>query len=458
MPPELLPESPLLCAPTVAVRLARFASTAEQAIFVGDADGRVEWVNPAGLSLCGRRSEELVGRRLELFPDDPEAQRAANEHIRTRFAAGERARLEASLPGRDGRPLWIDLQVTPIPAEGEAPPGWVAIASDISERKRAEAALTESEERYRSLVEESPEPVAVHSGGRVVYVNRAAVALLGATSPRAVLGRPVFDFLHPDYHRMASERILKMELVGDPAEPVVEKLLRLDGSPVDVELAATPIVWRGAPAIQLAGHVPSAPEPQPSRVPPRPRRPAMDFSSLVLELSPRIEDRIAPRAVVSFDLSGALVALPGDAAPLGELVCAVVAQAAAALPDGQGGLLLRTGVRDLAAAELVEFVPAECLQPGRFLVLEAVAQGGGLDGVMRARLFEASFAERFHGRGPGLAAALDIVRSHGGGLRIESERSGGLRISLALPAARPGAPRPRKAQRASSKGTSKRSA
>jgi PAS domain S-box-containing protein len=421
-------ENPLLRDRALAHRLLAYARGSDQAIFVGGPDGCVEWANDAACRLCGCALEELVGRRVHLFPDDAEAQRAASDHVGRRLVAGERARLEAALRDRSGRSLWIDLEVTPVPAADGAPAGWVAVARDVTERKRAEAALAESEQRYRSLVEGSPEPVAVHSQGRIVYANRAALELLGASSSDQVLGKPVFDFLHPDYHRLASERILKMELVGDPAEKVVERLLRVDGSPVEVELAATPISWRGAPAIQLAGHALSEPPPA--------RPPLLDLSSLVLELAPRIEDRIAPRAVVSFDLTGALVAVPGEARALADAVCAVVAQAAAALPDGRGALLLRTGVRELSGRDLAGFVPSRSLAAGRFLLLEAFANGGGLDARMRAQLFDEAFPERFPRRGPGLAGALAVARDHRGGLRVQSGAQGGLRISLALPAAR----------------------
>ena len=381
------------------------------------------------------RREGLVGRRLQLFPDDPDAQHAAAEHIGARLASGETARLEASLGVRDGREIWIALQVTPVPGGAGDAPGWVAIASDISERKRAEAELVESEERYRRLVEDSPEPAAVHADGRLVYVNRAALALLGAESPPAVLGRPVFDFLHPDFHRLAAERILKMELVGDPAAPVVERLLRVDGSPVDVELAATPILWRGKPAIQLAGHAvgraPEPPEPESERTP------VVDFSSVVLELASRIEDRIAPRAAVSLDLSAALVALPGGAARLRELICSVVAQANASLPRGRGQLLLRSEARELSRSELAEFAPRSGAEAGRYLVFEVCAEDGELDAASRARVFEAAFPQRFPGRGPGLAGALAIARAEGGALRVRSGAGRGVGIALALPEAKP---------------------
>lgn len=58
----------------------------------------------------------------------------------------------------------------------------------VTERKRATEALRESEERYRQLVETSPEAIAVHSEGKLVFLNPAALKLLGATSAEQLIG------------------------------------------------------------------------------------------------------------------------------------------------------------------------------------------------------------------------------------------------------------------------------
>jgi|GEM_PF-4692830 len=419
-------------AAAVARKLEWFASRTQQAIFVGGAQRTLEWANEAACSLCGLPLEDLLARRLELFPDDPDAERRAAQHVSQKLSAGETARLEAAIRHRDGRALWIDLQVMPVPAEGGEGAGWVAIAEDITERKRAQAALADSEERYRNLVEGLSEPVAVHSQGRLVYANRAAIELLGTRSPEKLLGRPVFDFLHPDCHALAVERILKMELVGEPAEPVVQTLLRIDGTPVDVEVSAAPIVWRGEPAIQLTGRVVEAGREAEGGA----GAPCalVDLASVVLELAPRIEDRIAPRAAVSFDLAGALVAAPEESRALAELVCAVVAQTAAALPRGRGSLRLQTSLCPLSHDEASAFVPADALPSGLFALVEACAKDAVLDPQLPGALFEASFPARFRGAGPGLAGALRLARAHRGALRVTAGE-GELRIALALPAA-----------------------
>jgi PAS domain S-box-containing protein len=409
-------------APAVARRLALFASRAEQAIFVGGADGRLEWANEAACRLCGLSLDELVGRRLQLFPDDPDAQRQAAEHIRERFAAGARARLEASIRDREGCALWIDLEVAPVPGEAEAPDGWVAIATDVSERKRAEADLAESEESYRRMVDLSPRAVAVHCGGAVVYANRAALELVGASADGELLGRSVFDLLHPDYHRVVAERILKMEAAGDPAAPLAERILRLDGSSVEVEVAATPIVWRGQPAIQIVADPVADRGRSGADAPPRP--PCVELSALVLDLAPHLEDRIAPRAQLSFELCGGLPPVEGDAVELKELVVTLVSHAAAMLPGGRGRILVRTGLGEEAGSD----------DAGSWVTLQIQHDGRALDPRARAALFEARFERRFPRRGPGLGKARAIARRHRGWLCLEGAPGAAERVLLRLPA------------------------
>ncbi len=59
--------------------------------------------------------------------------------------------------------------------------------------------ISESEERYRALVERSPLPIGVHSGGIIVYMNPAALQIAGAQRPEDIIGHRMLDFVHPDY-------------------------------------------------------------------------------------------------------------------------------------------------------------------------------------------------------------------------------------------------------------------
>jgi PAS domain S-box-containing protein len=79
------------------------------------------------------------------------------------------------------------------------------ISSD--ERHRIGKALMESEERYRRLVELSPDAIVVHRNGRFIYVNPGAVQLWGASNAQDLIGKSILDVVHPDYHDHVRERV-----------------------------------------------------------------------------------------------------------------------------------------------------------------------------------------------------------------------------------------------------------
>lgn len=119
-----------------------------------------------------------------------------------------------------------------------------------AQRRLAEESLRESEDRFRRLVELSPDGIFVHSEGRLVFVNTAAVKLLGAKAPEELIGRPVLDFVHPNSRETVVERIRRLKAEGEPAPLAEEIFIRLDGTRVDVEVAAIPLAFEGKPAVQ----------------------------------------------------------------------------------------------------------------------------------------------------------------------------------------------------------------
>ena len=122
---------------------------------------------------------------------------------------------------------------------------------DITERKKTEESLKESENRYRELLENSFDAVVIHDGNEVISANRVAMQLLGIKAPEEFMNIPLIEFIHGDYHKTVIGRVQKMLKNGGTLPPIEEKFLRADGTPIDVEVLATGFTYNGENAVQV---------------------------------------------------------------------------------------------------------------------------------------------------------------------------------------------------------------
>jgi PAS domain S-box-containing protein len=105
--------------------------------------------------------------------------------------------------------------------------------------------LQESEELYRLLVELAPDGIAIRTGGNFIYVNPAVVRLLGAKSADEVMGRPLQEFIDPEYREILNQQVQKTQQLRHDAQTAELKFIRLDGRRIDVELTSTVMFLRG---------------------------------------------------------------------------------------------------------------------------------------------------------------------------------------------------------------------
>jgi two-component system, cell cycle sensor histidine kinase and response regulator CckA len=124
------------------------------------------------------------------------------------------------------------------------------VRSTEGKQNRAEEALVESDRRFRRLIEFSPDAMFIKRANRIVFANQRCLKLFGASSSEQVLGKSVFDFIHSDYHAIMTERLRLME-TGNPVPLIDEKIVRIDGTTVDVEISASPFLEEGVTAIQV---------------------------------------------------------------------------------------------------------------------------------------------------------------------------------------------------------------
>ena len=120
----------------------------------------------------------------------------------------------------------------------------------IKERNQMQEAMRESEERYRLLVELSPDGIGIHVDGKFVFINPAGARLLGALSPGQLIGMTMLDIVHEEFKEIAKSRIRQLGGTIQSMPWLEEKFVKLDGAVIDVEVASVNFSYEGKPAVQ----------------------------------------------------------------------------------------------------------------------------------------------------------------------------------------------------------------
>jgi PAS domain S-box-containing protein len=217
--------------------------------------GEIVDVNPSYLEMLGYSEEEVLKLRyVDITPQ--RWHKVEQEIIDTQILPfGYSDVYEKEYIKKDGTVFPIELRTFLLRDAEGLPSGMWAIVRDITARKRAEDSLRESEEHYRSLVELSPDAIFIEEeDGTLAFVNPAGLRLFGATRPDQILGRQVFDLIHPDYRKIVKKRFQAIKKEKKELPMIEEKYLRLDGSSVDVEVAVTPFVYEGKRGAQVIAH------------------------------------------------------------------------------------------------------------------------------------------------------------------------------------------------------------
>jgi PAS domain S-box-containing protein len=123
--------------------------------------------------------------------------------------------------------------------------------AQISQRAQAEIALRESEERYRRLVELSPESIVVVADDEIVYINAAGVRLFGAASATELLKRHPLELVDAEDRPRIAVELGRLSEAGAVAPRTDVRLVRLDGRPLDAEISAAGVSFDGRPAVQI---------------------------------------------------------------------------------------------------------------------------------------------------------------------------------------------------------------
>jgi PAS domain S-box-containing protein len=213
-------------------------------------DNQVDFVNSAALKLFGASGpEQLVGKSYSDILS-PDCHAVVAERIRAALEEGKPApAMEENIIRLDGTTR--STEVTTAPFTDERGKALLVDLRDVTERKRATELVLESEGRFRSLVEDSPDVIGIFQENRLQFINAAGVRLFGASSQEELLGGTGEQFIHPQDRASAADRI-RRRLAGETGiYPAEVRYIRVDGTPLPMEVSAAPIMFRGKPAVQF---------------------------------------------------------------------------------------------------------------------------------------------------------------------------------------------------------------
>lgn len=205
--------------------------------------GRFIEVNEVGVKRLGYSKEEF----LNMTPYDIDKEYKTREAL-AKPSKERHATFETVHTTKDSQRIPVEITAHIISYNGKDV--GLSISRDISERKKAEESLKESENRYRKLLENCFDAVVIHSEGKLIWANSAAMGLLGVKNSEEFINTPLIDFVHPDYKSTVIERIDNM-VKNKTVPPIEEKFLSIDGEAIDVEVLATGFTYNGKNAVQV---------------------------------------------------------------------------------------------------------------------------------------------------------------------------------------------------------------
>jgi PAS domain S-box-containing protein len=204
------------------------------------------YVSDTAARIFGRTSEEMLAMAPtgQLAPKDQGT-------IRTAIENGEPTRTRYELDGmrKDGSIVPVEVRVSETTVEGQR-----LVFAFLVDQREAEEQQARNDARFRELIGIAPEPMGIVRGGRFVYANRAFASALGYQDPSALLDVDLSTVLSVEQADIRCHRESVIVAGGKTPGPQVYRVLRPDGSHVELETSSVPIEYEGQPAVLSLAH------------------------------------------------------------------------------------------------------------------------------------------------------------------------------------------------------------
>ncbi len=221
-------------------------NAAANTVILTDRQGNIEWANPALTRLTGYTLEEVRGRNLGMLLTTGRPEDTLDPGLWPTLLVGQAWRGQVINRKKDGDLYTEEMTITPVPDDQGGISHFIAIKQDISERRQAEEALRESEEKYRTVVEQGGDGIAITQGGVIRFANRRLARMRGQEIDE-LPGCSLREFVAEADREWLDGHLRR--LPGEEAPTTFDAVfLHTQSAPIEVDITAAPIHYMGEPA------------------------------------------------------------------------------------------------------------------------------------------------------------------------------------------------------------------
>ena len=227
------------------VRYRTFFEISADGILIADTETKTfKYANPALCRKLGYTEEELKTLGLaDIHPKEDLPRVIAEFEAQAR--GDKTLALDIPCLMKDGTIFYADINTTTFTMNGR--PYNVGFFRDITDRKKMEKALRESDEKYRLVVENASDAILVTQDGMLKFVNSKTMELIGYTEPE-LTSRPFLEFIHLEDRKLVGERYLQRIQGGKVPQVYSFRIVSKEGRVRWVEIHAVTVTWQGKPA------------------------------------------------------------------------------------------------------------------------------------------------------------------------------------------------------------------
>ncbi|MCB2172640.1 PAS domain S-box protein, partial [archaeon] len=189
--------------------------------------------NQRALDFFEVKKEDFIGKEIYKFSQNKKQTKKRAEKRRKGIPEYYTATLQTPNSLREA-----EVYAIPIDTENLTS---ISIIRDVTEYNRLDR-------KYRTIFERSADLIFVTNASGVVFINPSGLEYLGLDNEKEILGKSTLNFIHPDYHEMADKYAALRRAGGNPPHQYRSKMIRKDGTVLDVEFNASFIMWDGVPS------------------------------------------------------------------------------------------------------------------------------------------------------------------------------------------------------------------